>query len=63
MEVSRLLELENDIVYKHTNNVYVDITARRMGVDAGEIGMITSQPSLRRMSSQMSRVRKFCYVQ
>ena len=56
MEECQLLEFQSETLCESTNGQYVDIIARRMGVDAGEIAMIASQGSIRRMSS----VSKVC---
>ena len=56
MEECHLLEFQNESLRERTNGQYVDTLARRMGVDAGEIAMIASQGSMRRMSS----VSKVC---
>ena len=58
MEECHLLEFQSETLCESTctNGQYVDTVARRMGVDAGEIAMIASQGSIRRMSS----VSKVC---
>ena len=56
MEECHSLEFQNETFCESTNGQYVDTVARRMGVDAGEIAMIASQGSIRRMSS----VSKVC---
>ena len=57
MEECHLLEFQNETLCESTNRQYIDTVARRMGVDAGEIAMIASQGSIRRMSS----VSKVCF--